>query len=139
MIIIIDYNAGNIRSVQWACAEIGVPAAVTSDPAAVARAEKIIFPGVGAAASAMEFLTGRGLDGALKQAFRTGTPILGICLGAQIILDSSEEGNQPCLGLVPGTTVRFRIEDSRLKIPHMGWNEVRVVRPHHTCPPASPT
>ncbi len=130
MITIIDYNAGNIRSVQRACAEVGVQATVTSDPAAVTQAEKIIFPGVGAAASAMDFLIKSELDTALKQAFKAGTPILGICLGAQIILDSSEEGNQRCLGLVPGSTVRFRIEDKRLKVPHTGWNEVKVVRPH---------
>jgi glutamine amidotransferase len=130
MITIIDYNAGNIRSVQRACSEVGIQAITTSNPADVLKAEKIIFPGVGAAPSAMEFLTANGLDTALRQAFEAGTPILGICLGAQIILDHSEEGSQKCLGLVPGKTVRFKIKDSLLKIPHMGWNEVRVVKPH---------
>ena len=130
MITIIDYNAGNIRSVQRACSEVGIQAITTSNPADVAKAEKIIFPGVGAAPSAMEFLTSSGLDTALRQAFEAGTPILGICLGAQIILDHSEEGSQKCLGLVPGKTVRFKIKDSLLKIPHMGWNEVKVVKPH---------
>ena len=130
MITIIDYNAGNIRSVQRACAEVGVKAIVTSDPTKVARAERIIFPGVGAAPSAMEHLIKTGLDNALKNAFKAGTPILGICIGAQIILDSSEEGNQKCLGLVPGKTVRFRLKDKLLKIPHMGWNEVTVTQPH---------
>lgn len=130
MITIIDYNAGNIRSVQRACAEVGVQAIVTSDPADVARAERIIFPGVGAAPSAMEYLKKKGLDTALVKAFEGGIPILGICLGAQIILDSSEEGNQKCLGLVPGKTVRFRLHDRLLKIPHMGWNEVTAVQPH---------
>lgn len=130
MITIIDYNAGNIRSVQRACAEVGVQAIVTSDPTKVARAERIIFPGVGAAPSAMEYLRKKGLDAALVKAFEGGIPILGICLGAQIILDSSEEGNQKCLGLVPGKTVRFRLKDKLLKIPHMGWNEVTVVQPH---------
>jgi glutamine amidotransferase len=130
MITIIDYNAGNIKSVQRACAEIGVEAAVTSDPADVAKAEKIIFPGVGAAPSAMAFLTQTGLDTALKEAFTTGIPILGICLGTQIILESSEEGTQPCLGMMPGRTVRFSPRDRLLKIPHMGWNEVKVVQPH---------
>jgi glutamine amidotransferase len=130
MITIIDYNAGNIKSVQRACAEVGVKAAVTSDPADVAKAEKIIFPGVGAAPSAMAFLTQTGLDTALKEAFTSGIPILGICLGTQIILESSEEGTQPCLGMVPGKTVRFNLKDKLLKIPHMGWNEVKVVQPH---------
>lgn len=130
MITIIDYNAGNIRSVQRACAEAGAQAVITGDPSAVVGAEKIIFPGVGAAASAMEFLTKTGLNVALKNAFKAGVPILGICLGAQIVLESSEEGNQKCLGLVQGKTVRFRLNDKRLKIPHIGWNDVTVVKPH---------
>jgi glutamine amidotransferase len=130
MITIIDYNAGNIRSVLRACAEVGAKAATTSDAKVVAGAEKIIFPGVGAAPSAMAYLKKMGLDVALKNAFKRGIPILGICLGAQIVLESSDEGNQKCLGLVPGKTVRFRIEDKLLKIPHMGWNEVSVVQPH---------
>jgi len=130
MITIIDYNAGNIRSVQRACAEVGAAARITSDPAAVAGAEKLIFPGVGAAPSAMAFLKKTGLDKALTGAFRAGIPILGICLGTQIVLESSEEGDQLCLGMVPGRTVRFRPKDKALKIPHMGWNEVRVVKPH---------
>jgi glutamine amidotransferase len=130
MITIIDYNAGNIRSVLRACAEAGAKAITTSDPKVVAKAEKIIFPGVGAAPSAMEYLVKTGLDTALKNAFKSGIPILGICLGAQIVLDSSEEGPQKCLGIVPGKTVRFRLKDKQLKIPHMGWNEVKAVKPH---------
>jgi len=130
MITIIDYDAGNIRSVQRACSEIGVRSIATYEGANVVNAERIIFPGVGAAPSAMEYLRRTGLDIALRQAFKTGIPILGICLGAQIVLESSEEGNQVCLGLVPGTTTRFRLRDKLLKIPHMGWNEVRVVQSH---------
>ncbi|MGD0779376.1 MAG: imidazole glycerol phosphate synthase subunit HisH [Dehalococcoidales bacterium] len=130
MITIIDYNAGNIRSVLRACAEVGAEAFTTSDPTLVAKAKKIIFPGVGAAPSAMKYLQETGLDAALRNAFKAGIPILGICLGAQIVLDSSEEGPQKCLGLVPGKTVRFKLKDKTLKIPHMGWNEVKVVKPH---------
>jgi len=130
MITIVDYNAGNIRSVLRACGEVGAKAAITGDPEAVAKAEKIIFPGVGAAPSAMAYLTKTGLDTALTEAFRVGIPILGICMGTQIVLESSEEGDQKCLGLIPGRTVRFRLKDKRLKIPHMGWNEVKVVKPH---------
>lgn len=130
MITIIDYNAGNIRSVLRACAEVGAGAVVTSDPSAVAGAEKIIFPGVGAAPSAMAYLKKTGLAKALIDAFHAGVPVLGICLGTQIVLDSSEEGPQRCLGLVPGMTVRFRFSDNTLKIPHMGWNEVKVVKTH---------
>jgi len=130
VITIIDYNAGNIRSVLRACKEVGADAKTTSDPKAVAKASKIIFPGVGAATSAMEYLKKTGLDVALKDAFEAGVPILGICLGAQIVLESSEEGPMKCLGLVAGKTVRFKLKDKTLKIPHMGWNEVKVVKHH---------
>lgn len=130
MITITDYNAGNIRSVLRACAEVGTKAQITSDPEKVAKAEKIIFPGVGAAPSAMAYLEKTGLDKALTKVFRAGIPILGICLGTQIVLESSEEGDQKCLGLIPGKTMRFRLKDKRLKIPHMGWNEVKVIKTH---------
>jgi glutamine amidotransferase len=130
VIVIIDYDAGNLRSVQRACAEVGLEARISNDPAEVARAERVVFPGVGAAGSAMRSLRKSGLDRALLDAFAAATPILGICLGLQISLDHSEENDTPTLGLVPGRVVRFRLDDPRLKIPHMGWNEVRVVRPH---------
>jgi glutamine amidotransferase len=130
VIVIIDYDAGNLRSVQRACAEVGLEARISNDPAEVARAERVVFPGVGAAGSAMRSLRKSRLDRALLDAFAAGTPILGICLGLQISLDHSEENDTATLGLVPGRVVRFRLDDPRLKIPHMGWNEVRVVRPH---------
>ena len=94
MITIINYNAGNIKSVQRACSEVGISSVITSTPEDVLKAERIIFPGVGAAPSAMDYMTKTGLDIALKKAFEAGIPILGICLGAQIILDMLEEGNQ---------------------------------------------
>jgi len=130
MFTIIDYDAGNIRSVQRACSEIGVRSVATAEPASIINAERIIFPGVGAAPSAMAYIRETGLDVALGKAFKNGIPILGICLGAQIILDSSEEGDQQCLGLVPGKALRFRLRDKLLKIPHMGWNEVTAVQYH---------
>jgi len=130
MITVIDYGAGNIGSVIRACEELGAAVAVTGNPSAVKQAEKIIFPGVGAAPSAMENLMRNRLDIALKEAVKNGVPVLGICLGAQIILERSEEGNQTCLGLLPGTTVRFRVPDTAYKIPHIGWNEVKVVQHH---------
>ncbi len=130
MITILDYGAGNIRSVQRACSEIGIQSVVISTPAHLQNAERIIFPGVGAAPSAMQTLGKTGLVEALKHSFELGIPILGICLGAQIILDSSEEGETPCLGLIAGATLRFRLRDKLLKIPHMGWNEVKVIQPH---------
>ena len=130
MLAIIDYGAGNIGSVQRACAETGIASVITTDPADLKKAERIIFPGVGAAASAMENLTRTGLGEAIKQAFLAGTPILGICLGAQVCLDRSEEGDTTCLGLIAGTTVRFKLQDKSLKIPHIGWNSVKVIQPH---------
>ena len=130
MITIVDYGAGNIGSVQRACTEVGVQSVVVDTPAAIQNAERIIFPGVGAAPPAMDTLKRTGLGAALKQSFESGIPILGICIGAQVILDSSEEGKTPCLGFIPGTTVRFKLQDKSLKIPHMGWNTVRVVHPH---------
>jgi imidazole glycerol-phosphate synthase subunit HisH len=130
MLAIVDYGAGNIGSVQTACAEVGIQSVTTSNPDAIKNAARIIFPGVGAAPAAMENLRRTGLATALMQAFDAGIPILGICLGAQVILDSSEEGNTPCLGIIKGATVRFKLKDISLKIPHMGWNAVKVIRPH---------
>jgi glutamine amidotransferase len=128
--VIIDYNAGNLRSVQRACHEVGLDAAICADPDAIRRAERVIFPGVGAAGSAMRSLEESGLDTALKEVIAAGRPVLGICLGLQISLDHSEENDTKTLGVVPGNVRRFRLDDPELKIPHMGWNEVRPVRSH---------
>ncbi len=128
--IIIDYDAGNLRSVQRACREVGVQAVISADPDVVRRADRIIFPGVGAAGAAMRSLCARGMDQALAEALRTGTPVFGICLGMQISLDHSEENDQDTLGLIPGQVRRFAFDRRELKVPHMGWNEVRVVKPH---------
>ena len=130
MLAIIDYGAGNIGSVQRACAETGIQSVITSNPDDLKNAERIIFPGVGAAPTAMENLRRTRLATALKQAFESGVPILGICLGAQVVLNRSEEGDTPCLGLIRGATVRFKFSDKSLKIPHMGWNAVKVVQHH---------
>jgi glutamine amidotransferase len=130
MLVIIDYGAGNIRSVQRVCAETGIEAIITANPGDLKNAERIIFPGVGAAPATMQNLTRTGLATALKEAFISGIPILGICLGAQVVLDRSEEGDTPCLGIIPGTTVRFKFQDKSLKIPHIGWNTVRATQPH---------
>jgi glutamine amidotransferase len=130
MTVIIDYDAGNLRSVQRACAEVGLAARITNDARAVAHADRVIFPGVGAAHAAMRSLKASGLDAALRHAIDAGTPVLGICLGLQISLDHSEEGDTPTLGLIEGRVVKFRLDDPTLKVPHMGWNEVTVVKPH---------
>lgn len=128
--IIIDYDAGNLRSVQRACSEVGIDAEISADADRVAAADRLIFPGVGAAGSAMRSVRRNELDQALRSALAGGTPVLGICLGLQISFDHSEEDDQDTLGLLPGLVKRFAFERRDLKIPHMGWNEVRVVRPH---------
>jgi glutamine amidotransferase len=130
MIYIIDYKAGNTTSVQRALAHLGVESRITPDPDIIRRAERVIFPGVGQAESAMAVLRERALDAALRDAFSRGTPILGICLGAQVVLTRSEEGDTRCLDLIPGVTVRFAPADPALKIPHMGWNRIRKLRDH---------
>lgn len=127
---IVDYNGGNLRSVQRACHAVGIESEFTSDPDVVRSAERLIFPGVGNAQMAMETLVRLGLDSALREALGRGTPVLGICVGAQLILESSEESQIPCLALLPGKTVRFEFKDPKLKIPHIGWNEVKVARAH---------
>lgn len=127
--VIIDYQAGNLTSVVRSFKALGVEGRVTQDPAQVAAASRVVFPGVGAAGKAMAILKDLGLDKALKECFRKGVPILGICLGAQIILEYSEENDTPCLGLLPGRT-RSLPRQEGLKIPHMGWNRVRFLRPH---------
>lgn len=129
-ITLIDYQAGNLTSVRRALEALGLTCRITSDPELVRRAGRIIFPGVGAAGAAMRLLRDRGLDQALTEAFRVGTPILGICLGCQIILTRSQEDETDCLNLIPGQALRFRPADSALKVPHMGWNAVRVRQPH---------
>lgn len=130
MTLILDYDAGNLGSVKRACSEVGLAAEFTAEPDALAQAERIIFPGVGAAGAAMRSLRERGLDLALKQAIASGTPVLGICLGMQVSLDYSEENDTQTLGLIGGRVQRFQLNRPDLKIPHMGWNEVRVRQPH---------
>ncbi len=123
-VAVVDYGAGNLRSVQNALAHLGVSHEVTSDPDAVRRADTVVFPGVGEASSAMRVLTCSGLGEAIRETHRAGRRLIGICLGCQVILDRSEEGNTPCLGLLPGVVRRF-VPGPGLKVPHMGWNTVR--------------
>lgn len=134
MISIIDYRAGNLKSVERALRHIGAECLVTADKETVRNAERIIFPGVGAAGQAMANLRELGLDKVISDAFQSGKPILGICLGAQIVLDKSEENVSTCLGLIKGVTKRFPEDLSsgpeRLKIPHMGWNSLDVKSGH---------
>jgi len=134
MIAIIDYNAGNITSVARALHNIGQEFVITDDTKKLDRASHVIFPGVGAAGEAMTYLRQKNLDQALTACFQSGKPILGICLGTQIILDSSEENGAKCIGLVAGSTKRFpdnlRSGGKALKIPHMGWNSLTLRQKH---------
>jgi len=135
MIHIVDYAAGNLASVERALKKLKIPCRVSPDPEEILKAERVIFPGVGAAGEAMKVLQFRGLDQALKRFVASGRPLLGICLGTQIILDYSSENDTPCLGILPGEVRRFPQghkdrEGRPLKIPHMGWNRVRWLRDH---------
>jgi glutamine amidotransferase len=130
VIAILDYKGGNLTSVQMALAEVGVQAEITADPAAVAKADKLVFPGVGAAGAAMEHLRRLELEASVREFVASGKPFLGICIGCQVLLDSSEEnGGTACLGLLQGT-VRHFPPDAGIKIPHMGWNQVSFTRAH---------
>ena len=131
MIAIIDYNAGNLTSVKRALDFLGQKSVITSDFSTVVNAERIIFPGVGAAGRAISDLRQRKLDRAILEAFNCGKPILGICLGTQIIMQRSQENNTVCLGLIKGDVKLFseNLSDGRcgrLKVPHMGWNSIRL-------------
>ncbi len=129
MIAIVDYGMGNLRSVQKALEAVGQAATVTPDPDVVRRASRVILPGVGAFADAIAELRRTGLGEAFADAVRAGKPCLGVCLGLQLLFDASEEdGEHRGLGLLPGRIVRFRSEPG-LKVPHMGWNTLRVRRP----------
>jgi glutamine amidotransferase len=131
MIAIVDYRAGNLTSVQLAFRALGCETVVSADPQVILAAERVVFPGVGAAGSAMENLRLLGLAPALRQVAVRGTPFLGICLGTQILFGHSEEdGGTATLGLLPGGVVRFRPADRRDKVPQIGWNQVRIARPH---------
>ena len=135
MIAIIDYKAGNLMSVERAVKKLGFACRITQHGKEILGSERVIFPGVGAAGKAMADLKHLGLDKVLKKDFEGGKPILGICLGAQVILGNSEENDTRCLGLVPGRVRRFpqplfSKENERLKIPHMGWNGVNLRKRH---------
>ncbi len=134
MIAIIDYNAGNITSVARALSHIGQDFVITDDTQTLDAASHVIFPGVGAAGEAMAYLRQKNLHTWLARWLATGKPLMGICLGTQIILEYSEENDTACVGLVAGSTRRFPEElregDVALKIPHMGWNLVSFRRSH---------
>ena len=126
MLAIVDYRAGNLTSVKNAFAAIGVETTVTRDPAVIKAADRVVFPGVGAAASAMANLAEMGLADPVRAAAASGRPFLGICLGMQILFEHSEEdGGVDLLGVLPGRVRRFP-DVPGCKVPQIGWNQVAV-------------
>lgn len=135
MIAIIDYKAGNLGSIARAINYLGFDCRITHDLKEISGADRLIFPGVGSAGQAMQDLKRTGLDQAIYDLYASGKPFLGICLGTQIILEESEENQTTCLGLLPGKVKHFPTpllsDDGKdLKVPHMGWNQVKPKRLH---------
>ncbi len=126
--VIIDYGMGNLRSVEKAVAAVGGNALISSNPDVVRTAERLILPGVGAFGDAMENLRQRGLESAVKEAVGRGAPLLGLCLGLQLLFGDSEEfGRHRGLQIIPGRVRKFTTPG--LQVPHVGWNQVEALRP----------
>ena len=129
MISIIDYGMGNLGSILNMMKKIGAAAQIVSNPDEIARSDKIILPGVGSFDHGMRNLDERGLRQALEECvIHNNKPVLGICLGMQLMTKSSEEGELPGLGWIDAVTNKFRFDDSSMKVPHMGWNSVDIRR-----------
>ena len=129
MLAILDYKAGNQTSVKRALDHLGIPNTITADPSTIAKAKGIIFPGVGAAGQAMDELVNSGLDQVLRDQVQEDKPLLGICVGCQILLDYSQENQTKALGVIPGECVLFNRswheeDGSPIRVPHMGWNRI---------------
>lgn len=129
-LVIIDYGAGNLRSVQKAFERLGYKATVTANPKTIERAAALVFPGQGASPPAMAALKYTGLGSAVQESIAKGTPFFGICLGLQLLMEWSEEGETDCLGILPGTVQKFPEESLGFKVPHIGWNNVRILNNH---------
>ena len=132
-IAIIDYKAGNLRSVQKALEECGATARITADAKDIIAADGVVFPGQGACDASMLSIRERGLFEIIRHSIDSGKPFLGVCLGLQLLLESSEEGEEPCLAILKGSTKRLPPEKTErvgLKIPHMGWNSVSLSVQH---------
>ncbi|MAE94348.1 MAG: imidazole glycerol phosphate synthase subunit HisH [Planctomycetota bacterium] len=127
-VAVVDYGAGNLRSVAKALERSGLRAEVAGDAAGMAAADAVVLPGVGAFADAMQSLQAKGLDDAVRRGIESGRPYLGLCLGLQLLFDASEEhGENAGFGLLPGRVQRFperAADESALRVPHIGWNEV---------------
>ncbi len=127
-IAVIDYGMGNLHSVCKGLEKAGATPKVTDSPTDIKRADAVVLPGVGAFDPAMQQLRSRGLESPIRDVIISGKPFLGICLGLQILFDSSEEGSETGLGIIPGKVRRFHAEPG-LTIPHMGWNQLEPVQP----------
>lgn len=125
MVAIVKYNAGNIFSVYCALKRLGYEAVLTDDPETLRSAEKVIFPGVGEARAAMEHLNATGLSDVIKSLTQ---PVLGICIGMQLLCKHSEESDVDCLGIFDTNIVRFNPSDKELKVPQMGWNQIKSLK-----------
>src|SRR5438132_9914325 len=127
-VVVVDYGAGNLHSVSRTVVNGGTRPLVTSNPSYLPDAEAVIMPGVGAAADTMSNLRASGFVEPIRDYISSGRPFLGVCMGEQALFEVSEEGGEhECLGILPGRVVRFA---NGLKVPHMGWNQVRIVKPH---------
>jgi len=126
-LVLIDYDSGNLRSVSRALESQGVNPLITGEPADLAGADAVILPGVGSGPAAMDALNERGLVTPIREYIASGKPFLGICLGLQLLMDRTDEGDSRCLGVVPGNA---RLLPPGLKVPHMGWNNVNFKNQH---------
>ena len=124
-VAVVKYNAGNIQSVMNALRRVGVDPVLTDDPVELRKADRVIFPGQGEASHAMEYLQTHGLDQVIKSLTQ---PVLGICIGQQLMCEHSEEGNVDCLGIFPAQVLRFHPHKHEQKVPHMGWNQLENVQ-----------
>ncbi len=120
-VAIIDYNAGNVQSVLFALQRLGIEALLSKDPEAIRSADKVIFPGVGEASTTMNYLRHHKLDQLIRELRQ---PVLGVCLGMQLLCEHSEENDTPCIGVFPQRVRRFIAQSPEQKVPHMGWNSL---------------
>ena len=124
-VAVVKYNAGNIQSVMNALRRVGVDPVLTDNPVELRKADRVIFPGQGEASHAMEYLQTHELDQVIKSLTQ---PVLGICIGQQLMCEHSEEGNVDCLGIFPAQVLRFHPQKHEQKVPHMGWNQLENVQ-----------
>jgi len=134
MLAILKYRAGNQTSVRRALDHLGIGCEITDDPRVIARSKGLIFPGVGAAGQAMDDLGATGLDQVIKDQVQAGKPLLGICVGCQILLEYSQENDTRALGIIPGQCVLFNPSwtdehGEPIRVPHMGWNSIQLQKP----------